>query len=100
MERMIRKQIYIGKAHDALLKRLAAQRGVSEAAVIRQAIEQQINMPAPRAVAPPGAAEAWQRILAFLRELQAQGPIPDRPRDWKREDLYEERLSRYARNSD
>ena len=40
-ETMVRKQIYITKRQDALLKRLAKQRGVSEAEVIRQALERE-----------------------------------------------------------
>jgi hypothetical protein len=31
-----------------------------------------------------------------MKALHAQGPLPNRQRDWTREDLYEERLSRYG----
>ncbi len=39
MTRMLRKQIYIEKRQRALLKRLAKKCGVSEAEIIRQAID-------------------------------------------------------------
>lgn len=42
-DQMVRKQFYISKRQDALLKQRAKQRGVSEAEVIRQAIEHEID---------------------------------------------------------
>ena len=41
MAQMLRKQIYIEKRQQALLKRLAKKRGVSEAEIIRQAIDRE-----------------------------------------------------------
>jgi hypothetical protein len=38
----VRKQIYIQKRQDALLKRLDQARGLSEAEIIRQAIEREV----------------------------------------------------------
>jgi hypothetical protein len=43
MTRMIRKQVYIQKRQQILVKRLARQWGVSEAEVIRRAIDQQVQ---------------------------------------------------------
>ena len=42
--------------------------------------------------------QAWERARGFMLALQAQGAI-DRPRTWTREEIYEERMSRYARRS-
>ena len=39
MSEMVRKQIYIHKRHEIYLQRLAQVRGVSQAEIIRQAIE-------------------------------------------------------------
>jgi len=39
---MVRKQIYIRKPQDAILKRLALACGLTEAEIIRQEIEQEI----------------------------------------------------------
>ena len=39
---MVRKQIYIPRRQNALLKRLSQARGLSEAEIIRQAIEKEV----------------------------------------------------------
>jgi hypothetical protein len=97
MAQMLRKQIYIEKRQRVLLKRLAKKRGVSEAEIIRQAIEHEATgHPAPTL---PLDHEAWEQALAFMKALQARGPLPDQRRTWKREDAYEERLSRYDRRA-
>jgi len=41
MSNMVRKQIYINRRQQALLKRLSEQRGISEAEIIRQAIDRE-----------------------------------------------------------
>ena len=40
---MVRKQIYIPRRQQTLIKRISETRGVSEGEVIRQAIEREIN---------------------------------------------------------
>jgi hypothetical protein len=94
----IRKQIYLEKKHDQQLKRLAEARGVSEAEVIRQAIDRQADSAAERLV-PPNP-HAWAVAYKKMLELQAQGPLPKRERRWTRDELYEERLSRYGQRPD
>ena len=92
------KQIYLERKQNQQLKRLAETRGVSEAEVIRQALDRQTSGAAERPVPPdPHAwALAYQKMLA----LQAQGPLPKAERRWTREELYEERLSRYDQRPD
>jgi len=97
MAQMIRKQVYIERRQQAILRRIARARGVSEAEVVRQAIEQHES--AGRRVARPNP-EAWDKIRRFMLVLQSRGPVPGKTRNWKREDLYEERLSRHERRSD
>jgi len=97
MSQMVRKQIYIQKRQETQLKRLAKARHVSEAQLIREAIDQKLSGGSVHAFQP--APEAWEKALAFMQTLRARGPIPDRPRAWKREDAYEERLSRYERST-
>ena len=94
MAQMIRKQVYIEPRQDAVLKRLARTRGVTEAEIIRQAIDREAGS-AETAIGQPDV-EAWEQARAFIRSLIDQGPVPGQ-RTWKREDLYEERLSRYGR---
>lgn len=98
MSQMVRKQIYIQKRQEALLKRVAEARQESEAEIIRQALERELGGGSVKPV--PGNQEAWSKAYAFMRTLREQGPLGGRPRDWRRADLHEERLSRYDRNSD
>lgn len=97
MNRMIRKQIYLGKRQDVMLKRLAKARGTSEAEIIRQALDRAFNQSAIRR--KQRDPEAWGRARRVMLALQAQGPLPNRPRTWRREDLYQERTSRYGNDS-
>ena len=94
MTTMIRKQIYVTQRQEEILKRLAQSRGVSEAELIREAVDRQIEQGAS------GLAhydpEAWEKAHALMLNLYAQGPIPDRPRQWTRQDLYAERMNRHG----
>ena len=94
MTEMVRKQIYIEKRQRAQLKRAAKAHGLSEAELIRQAIDQKL---AGGGKGLPRDPEAWERAMALMRSLQAQGPLPNRRRKWTREELYEERASRHGR---
>src|SRR5688572_27539649 len=94
----IRKQIYLDQKHDQQLKRLAEARGVSEAEVIRQALERQSPRAADRPL--PLDPKAWAIAHQKMLELQAEGPLPKAEKRWTREELYEERLSRYGQRSD
>jgi len=96
MAQMVRKQIYIKKHQDQLLKRLARSRGVSEAEIVRRAIEQQAGLVAPMPF--HSDADAWEQAYRFMLSLQALGPSGLAPRKWNREDAYEERLGRYERH--
>jgi hypothetical protein len=91
MSLMTRKQIYIEPRQDALLKRLAQRRGISEAELVREAIERQISGGAAYTLPPDPVA--WEEALELMRGLQVQGA--DQGRTWKREDLYEERVGRH-----
>jgi hypothetical protein len=92
---MVRKQIYIQKRQETLLKRLSQARGVSEAEIIRQAIERETT----GVPTQPGTGDrsAWQELVAFLeaRQVAAAGGKPYR---WNREDIYTERESRWLRD--
>lgn len=97
MDQMIRKQIYLGKRQDLLLKRLSKARGISEAELIRRALDREFNQAEPRR--SPRDPQAWARARRVMLALQAQGPLLDHPRRWRREDLYEERLNRHGTRS-
>jgi hypothetical protein len=94
----IRKQIYLEKKHDQQLKRLAEARGVSEAEVIRQSLEQRFAEPITRPV--PGNPAAWKAAHDTMLRLLEAGPLPKEGQRWTRDELYEERLSRYDQRAD
>ena len=84
MTRMVRKQVYIEPRQDVLLKRLARETDVTEAEIIRQAIDRQTKA----LFFPRRDLSAWQEERAFIDRLIEQGPV-DGGRSWRREDLYE-----------
>jgi hypothetical protein len=86
-ENMVRKQIYLPRKQNQLIKRLARQRGISEAEVIRQALERdEKEVPHP---VRDGAA-GWNKILRFVKERQATYAGQGKPVQWNRQELYEE----------
>lgn len=94
MTDMVRKQIYIHRRHAYWLNRLAHARGVSEAEVVRQAIEREVTSTLSKPA--PNSSQAWESILSFVdkrNELVAEGA----PYNWKREDAYDERETRFDR---
>ena len=92
MPRMIRKQIYIESRQDDSLKKQAHDLGVTEAEVIRRAIDRQMTS----IRLSIRDVKAWEREKAFIAKRMAKGQVSSR-RQWKREDAYEERLMRYGR---
>ncbi len=92
MPRMIRKQVYIESRQETTLKQQARNLGITEAEVIRRAIDRQ--MISVRLGAKD--LKAWERERAFITKRMAKGTASG-GRQWKREDAYEERLMRYGR---
>jgi hypothetical protein len=82
---MIRKQIYVEKRQQALLRRAAQSRGVSEAEVIRQAIDRQVQVGIESPLLDP---EAWSKARRFMAALQRRKPAVKHVRQWKRDDAY------------
>ncbi len=91
MPRMIRKQIYLESHHDRILKQKASRLGITEAEVIRRAIEGQV------ASARMGDRDpqAWEREKRFIASRMSKRRLPG-VRRWKREDTHEERLTGYG----
>ena len=95
MTPMVRKQIYIEPRQDEMLKKWAEETGKTEAEIFRQALDRWIAGEQQRRE----AEAVWEQVLAFVEERAAQGLVPG-GRTWTREELYEERLSRYDRDTD
>jgi hypothetical protein len=94
MSQMVRKQIYIYKRQEAQLKRISEARGISEAEIIRNALDREVNSQ----IAPYHYdEEAWKKILAFIDQRTALG-VTGEPYKFRREDAYEERENRWLQN--
>lgn len=119
MGRMIRKQVYIEERHEEILKRLSHELHVSESDLIREGIDTvdrlreadagdrddwRATLRFVRNRATRGDAafeqmvddEAWDEEMAFIRE-RGKLKVPQEPRRWRREDLYDERPRYLAR---
>ena len=90
MGRMVRKQVYIDQEHDELLKRRAAELGVTEPELIRQGIEVVTRKPVGGLLDD----EAWEEELAFIEERARNLPATGENRNWTREEIYHERWDR------
>ena len=94
-ESMVRKQIYLSRRQNLLLKRLAKQRGLSEAEIIRQALEHIEQSPMP---IPKDSRRAIEETIAYARSLRQRPELMQgEPYRWNRQELYEERESRWTR---
>lgn len=88
---MVRKQIYIPKRQDEWLKRVSKARGISEAEVIRQAIDNTTDT--QFSYSNPYGQDEWHKFLEFVEERKKL-PVTGEPVKWNREEIYEERLNR------
>ena len=80
----IRKQIYIESDQEARLKQLASLTNLSEAEIIRQAIDQRTQSFRVNR----RNLTAWESERAFIQQLINAGPVSD-SRTWQRDDLYD-----------
>lgn len=85
---MVRKQFYIHKRHQLLLRKLAHAKGVSEAEIIRQAIEHEAAGSERRPLAAD--RNAWEEIMAAVELRKALG-VKARSYIWDRQAAYQER---------
>jgi hypothetical protein len=85
----IRKQIYIETEQEAVLKRMSEESGLSEAEIIRQAIDRHAQAQGYH----QSRAQAWDQARQFIENLIELGPVPG-GRTWKREDLYDRKVFR------
>jgi len=93
---MIRKQVYIEPRHDRMLKRRASQRGMTEAQLIREALDSVEGGTVVRR--REGDAAAGRKALAFMRSLSALRRKTSSDRGWTRESLYEDRIGRWTKS--
>ena len=89
MERMIRKQVYIEPRQDRLLKERSRRYRVTEADLIRRALDKGLEAGTTSAPNP----EAWREIEKYIaRRVKGAGASPRgrrHRRRWTREKLYD-----------
>jgi hypothetical protein len=94
---MVRKQFYIRKRQDALLKLLAQARGLSEAEIIRQALERELSgAPGQQTLIGLSGIDDFTRLALSKRSPDHKAE----PYRWNREEIYAERESRWLRDRD
>ncbi len=86
---MIRKQVYIEAGQEEKLKRLSHRLGITEAELIRRAID---SFEAPARVRP----EASSALVQLLEQRAQRQPAGGQTDTWAREAIYEERLARLS----
>jgi hypothetical protein len=91
---MVRKQIYLERRHDAALKQRAGAAGVTEAEIVRDALDRFVGHGAGAAL--PDLA-SWERALRFMKSLRGRDASTPRPKRFTRDQIYAERLERARR---
>jgi hypothetical protein len=90
---MIRKQIYIKAEQDATLQKNARKLDVTEAEVIRNAIDRQTVL----FFSNVRDREAWEKEKVFIAKRMAAGRGLG-GRRFRRENAYKDRLKSYGNN--
>ena len=84
MSDLIRKQFYITKNQEMLLKEKAKELGIAEAELVRQSLNAQLE----KIVFSRQPLAVWQKEREFIKELMAKG-YENSERKWKRDELYD-----------
>ena len=84
MSDLVRKQFYITRSQDRQLKEKAKEYGMSEAELVRKALDLQIS----KISLPREPAAVWKKEVEFIKELMGKGTVRGQ-RNWKRDDLYD-----------
>ncbi len=95
---MVRKQIYIPRRQNQLIKRLAKSRGVSEAEFIRQAIEREISGSTSSSFLRDN--DVWKELMEAVEEQNREWAGDREPTRWTREEIYAERADLWLKNKD
>jgi hypothetical protein len=87
MPKMVRKQIYIYQRQEAQLKRISDARGISEAEIVRAAIDREAQAITPTVFHPD--PEAYEQLMKFFEQRKSIPPTGE-PYRWSREDAYDD----------
>lgn len=92
---VIRKQLYIEPRQDDALKRRSRELGVSEAELVRRALDSALAGDA-FSLRQRGQWEAAERLLATMERIARTGAVE--PEAYDREAVYEERMASLDRS--
>ncbi len=84
---MVRKQVYLEPRQNRRLKQVAKKAGVTEAEIIRRALEERLR----DLESADNRLKAWQESKAFIDQWIAKGPVPA-GRRWTRDELHDRSL--------
>ena len=98
MYNMVRKQLYIDERHERELKRRAKALGISEADIVRQALDAMLAGE-QRGLVMPGQRDALQAFLVRAGQFAVRSRRRSATPRFEREALYQERESRWGRGS-
>jgi hypothetical protein len=93
---MVRKQIYIHRRQKNLLRQLALQRGMSEAEIIRRAIDRETTL--QEIPISEKSRTGLEEIIKAGYALRNQSAQAIEPYHFNRAELYEERETRWIRD--
>lgn len=92
---MVRKQLYLEEAQDRALKARAKELGISEAELVRRALDAALRQQRSAHLTIPRRA-ALNRLLENAKRLSEAHAFPEGYR-FNREELYEEREGRWLK---
>ncbi len=93
MSQMVRKQIYIYKRQEAQLKRISEAQGISEAELIRRALEQALGSGSEKK-----SLFEKSPLDEFIELARSNKKGTSQPYQWNRQDAYEERENKLMTN--
>jgi hypothetical protein len=79
------------KQQEQWLKRMAKNKGISEAEIVRKALDQGTS--GAQTISPKGDEPAWQELIRFVEGRKSLG-LKSRPYRWNRQDAYSEQKNR------
>lgn len=85
MAEMIRKQVYIASRHEQLLKERAREYRLTEAELIRQALDRWLG---PQSLSRPEPG-AWKEIRRYIERHRRPLSGKAKKRRWTRDSLYD-----------
>lgn len=83
---MVRKQLYIKPEQNLMLKEQAQTYGTSEGEIVRKALDDYLSTPT---YSQEIDLTFWDKEVAFIKSRMKNNTEPEKPRTWKREDLYD-----------